>query len=327
MADDYGYINARIKMMRTALLDGRALEGLLGAQTYPEFLRLLSESPLSSDLSAATAQGAGLPELDKGLSQNFFNSAAKVYHFADGEPKKEIGVLLQKWDLVNLKSLARGLTSGRGADAIASSLIPGGTLSAGTLQAAAQSGDLPAAAAALSLSGHPLAAAFRDGIASYNSTGNLLDLEIALDQAYYRNALRVARGTALKRFLAREIDITNALTARTLHGKAAAPTLFVEGGQDVDAATFARMQGGDATGSGEMSAILEAPTLDEAERVARKLLDNASRNAAAGDPLGVGVAIDYLRRKEQEIAKLRLMARGKFYHVPAEQIRQEVAEA
>ncbi len=327
MADDYGYINARIKMMRTALLDGRVLDSLLGAQTYPEFLRLLSESPLASDLTAATAQGAGLPELDRGLSKNFFHSAAKVYSFADGVPKKEIGVLLQKWDLVNLKSLARGLTAGRGAQAVEASLIPGGTLPMTTLTAALQGGDLASAATALSLTGHPLVAAFREGVSSYNSTGNLLDLEVALDQAYYRNALKVAQDTALQRYLSREVDITNALTARTLRGLTAAPALFVVGGRDIDAATFARLQSGDPSGAGDMSAIMEAPTLEEAERTARKLLDVAARNAAAGDPLGVGVAIDFLRRKEQEIAKLRLMARGKFYNVPTEQIRQEVAEA
>lgn len=327
MADDYGYINARIKMMRTALLDGRTLDSLLGTQSYAEFVRLLSESPLSGDLTAATAQGAGLPELDSGLTQNFFHSAARVYSFADGGPKQEIGTLLQKWDLVNLKSLARGLTSGRGAEAISSSLIAGGTLPMTTLQTALQSGDLASAATALSLTGHPLAAAFREGVTAYNSTGNLLDLEVALDQAYYRNALKVARGTALRRYLSREVDITNALTARSLRGQAAAPNLYVEGGQNIDAATFARLQGGDPSGAGDMSAILEAPTLEEAERVARRMLDEAARNAAAGDPLGVGVAIDFLRRKEQEIAKLRLMARGKFYNVPAEQIRQEVAEA
>lgn len=327
MVGDYGYINARIKMMRTALLDGRAFEGLLGAQSYPELLRLLSESPLSADLGDATAQGAGLPELDRGLSRNLFESVQKVYRLADGNAKKEIGALLQKWDLLNLKSLVRGLSAGRSAEDTAQSLIPAGTLSPAVLQAAVQGGDLASAASALSLSGHPLASALREGLAAYNASGNLIDLEVALDQAYYRYALRAASGTALRQYLAREIDVSNALTARSLAGQQAAPTLFVSGGRDIDAATFARLQGGDLSNGGEVAPILEAPTLDEAERAARRLLDGAARSAAAGDPLGVGVAIDYLRRKEQEIARLRLLARAKFYGVPAEQIRQEVLQA
>lgn len=327
MADDYGYINARIKMMRTQLLDGRALDAALGAQTYPEFLRLLSESELSGDLSAATAQGAGLPQLDQGLSKNFFETVEKVYRFADGDAKAEIGVLLQKWDLVNLKSIARGLTSGRSGEQLLSSLIPGGTIPMTTLQTALQGGDLASASTALTLTGHPLAAAFREGVAAYSSSSKLLDLEVALDQAYYRYALRVSRNTSLRRYLSQEVDITNALTSRSLRGVGANPALFVEGGRNIDAGTFLRLTEGDPSGAGEMAPILEAAGPAEAERVARDMLDDAARNAAAGDSLGVGVAIDFLRRKEQEIAKLRLIGRGKFYNVPNEQIRQEVAQA
>ena len=327
MADDYGYINARIKMMRTQLLGERALDAALGAQTYPEFLRLLSESELSGDLAAATAQGAGLPELDQGLSKNFFENVEKVYRLADGDAKTEIGVLLQKWDLVNLKSIARGLTSGRSGEQLSASLIPGGTIPMTTLQTALQGGDLSAAATALTLTGHPLAPAFREGVSAYSSSGKLLDLEIALDQAYYRYALRVSRNTSLRRYLSQEVDVTNALTSRSLRSSGANPALFVEGGRNIDAGTFARLTEGDPSGAGEMAPILEAAGPAEAERAARDVLDNAARNAAAGDPLGVGVAIDYLRRKEQEIAKLRLIGRGKFYNVPSEQIRQEVAQA
>ncbi len=327
MADDYGYINARIKMMRTQLLGGRALEAALGAQTYPEFLRLLSESEISGDLAEATAQGAGLPELDQALSRNFFQSIEKVYRFADGDAKTEIGILLQKWDLVNLKSIARGLTSGRSGEQLLASLIPGGTIPMTTLQTALQGGDLASAATALTLTGHPLAAAFREGVSAYSASSKLIDLEIALDQAYYRHALRVSRNTSLRRYLSREVDITNALTARSLRGAAANPALFVEGGRSIDAATFSRLTEGDPSGAGDVAPVLEAPSLAEAEHAARVLLDEAATNAAAGDPLGVGVAIDYLRRKEQEIAKLRLIGRGKFYNVPNEQIRQEVAEA
>lgn len=38
----------------------------------------------------------------------------------------------------------------------------------------------------------------------------------------------------------------------------------------------------------------------------------------------MGIILDFLRRKEIEIAKLRLIARGKFYDLSNEQIRKEV---
>jgi len=325
MPDDYAYINTRVRVMRTKLLDGRALDSALAAGSYPEFLRVLTETDLAANLRETTAEGAGLPELDRALSQNLFATTQKVLGFADGEARREIEVLLMRWDLLNLRTIARGIVGNRGSETILESLIPGGTIKPAALQTAAGSTDLASAAAAIAVSGHPLARAMRDGAAAYNASGRLLDLEVALDQGYYRHALSVARGTSLRRYLGREIDVTNALIARGARegGQALDPSLFVAGGH-LDAGAYSRLAGGDAGGVPEVAAVLDAPSLEEAEVAARGALDNAARGVAAGDPEGVGIILDFLRRKEIEIAKLRLIGRGKFYDLPTEQIRREV---
>ncbi|GAA5513203.1 V-type ATP synthase subunit C [Deinococcus carri] len=323
MPDDYAYINTRVRVMRTKLLDGRALDSALAAGSYQEFLRVLAETDLAPDMRETTAEGAGLPELDRALSHNLFATMQKVLGFADGEARREVQALLLRWDLVNLKTIARGIVSGRGAEAITQGLIPGGTIKPAALQTAAQSTDLASAAAALAVSGHPLTGAMRDAVAAYNASGRLLDLEVALDQGYYRYALSVARNTSLRRYLSREIDVTNVLLARSSRGQPLDPNLFVAGGR-LDAAGYGRLAGGDAGGVPEVAAILDAPTLEDAEVAARTALDQAARNVAAGDPEGVGIILDFLRRKEIEIAKLRLIGRGKYYDLPTEQIRREV---
>lgn len=326
MPDDYSYINTRVRVMRTKLLDGRALDSALAAGSYQEFLRVLTETDLASNLRETTGESAGLGELDQALSQNLFATSQKVLGFADGDAKREIQALLMKWDLVNLKTVARGIVNSRGADSIVQSLIPGGTIKPSALQSAAQASELQSAAAAIAVSGHPLARALREGALAYGSSGRLLDLEVALDQGYYRYALSVARNTSLRRYLSREIDVTNALIARAARGQAGATLdsrLFVAGGT-LDAAGYGRLGSGDAGGQADIAAILEAPGLEEAEVVARTVLDRSARNVAAGDPEGVGIILDFLRRKEIEIAKLRLIARGKFYDLPTEQIRKEV---
>lgn len=324
MPDDYSYINTRVRIMRTKLLDGRALESALVAGSYQEFLRVLTEvEGLAANMRETTGEQAGLPELDQALSQNLFATTQKVLGFADGDAKKEIQALLMKWDLVNLKTIARGIVSGRGAETIMAGLIPGGTIKPAALQVAAQATDLQSAAAAVAVSGHPLAKAMRDGAAAYGASSRLLDLEVALDQGYYKYALSVARNTSLRRYLTREIDITNALIARNSKGQPLDPNLFVAGGS-YDAGGYSRLSGGDAGGNADVAAILDAPSLEEAEVAARNALDKAARSTAAGDPEGVGVILDFLRRKEMEIAKLRLIGRGKFYDLPAEQLRKEV---
>lgn len=323
MPDDYSYINTRVRIMRTKLLDGRALDSALAAGSYQEFLRVLTETDLAANLRETTGENAGLPELDRALSQNLFTTSQKVLGFADGDAKKEIQALLMKWDLVNLKTIARGITNGRGADTIIQNLIPGGTIKRTALETAAQATDLPGAAAAIAVSGHPLAAAMRAGALAYGSSSRMLDLEVALDQGYYKHALSVARNTSLRRYLAREIDVTNALIARSSQGQPLDPNLFVAGGS-LDAAGYTRLSGGDAGGNAAIAAILEAPTLEDAETTARNTLDTAARSIAASDVDGVGIILDFLRRKEIEIARLRLIGRGKYYDLPVDQIRKEV---
>ena len=323
MPDDYSYINTRVRVMRTKLLDGRALDAALASGSYQEFLRVLTETDFAPNMRETTAEGAGLPELDRALSQNLFATTQKVLGFADGDAKKEIQALLMKWDLTNLKTVARGIVSGRGAESIQQNLIPGGTIRPSALQTASQATDLASAASTIALSGHPLAAALRDGAAAYGSSNRLLDLEVALDQGYYRHALSVSRNTSLRRYLSREIDVTNALLARSSRGGALDPSLFVSGGS-LDAAGYGRLGTGDAGGNPDIAAILEAPSIEDAEVTARTALDRAARSSAAGDPEGVGIILDFLRRKEIEIAKLRLIGRGKYYNLPADQIRREV---
>jgi V/A-type H+/Na+-transporting ATPase subunit C len=56
------------------------------------------------------------------------------------------------------------------------------------------------------------------------------------------------------------------------------------------------------------------------------VLDGLTRRLSL-DPLGVGLVVDYLRRKERETAQLRLLARGKYYGVPREALARELGDA
>ncbi|WP_034345776.1 V-type ATPase subunit [Deinococcus misasensis] len=325
MADDYGYINARVKMMRGALLENRHLDEAVSAATYAEYLRVLSETPIREDLGEATAQGAGLNELDAALSKNLFRVVRKVQGLASGEAKKEVDVLVARWDLLNIKTLVRGVVTGRSSQDILAGLIPAGTIKWGVLQAAANSTDLASLAQTLSIGGGFLGRTLRAAVSG--GSNELLDIEVALDQDYFKAALSAARGNNLRRYLSREVDVRNILTALQLRGGTANARYFVPGGS-LNEGDFLRIAGGDNTVSDpDLQRLLEAGSLDRAETISRSLLDQAARGVAMTDVLGPGVVLDFLRRKEIEIAKLRLIGRGKFYGVPGENIRQELGNA
>ncbi|MVN88460.1 V-type ATP synthase subunit C [Deinococcus sp. HMF7620] len=326
MNNPYGYINGRVRMMRTALVESRALDEAASTVNYQEFLRQISETPLREDLGDATAQGAGLGQLDEALSRNYLRSVAHLRSIATGQPAREIEALLLRYDLQNVKTLVRGVLTGRQADDIVAGLIPAGTMPWPVLQGAAQSADVPSLAQTLSVAGGKIGQILRAAVAG--GASSLLDLEVALDQGYYRAVLAGVRGTNVRRYFTREIDIRNLLIARQLRGGAPNARYFIPGGRDVTESDFLRIAGGDNSVSAQdLQAVTEAVDLGTAEAIARRLLDEASRNVAMADALGPGVALDYLRRKEQEIARMRLIGRAKYYGLSKDELAKELEGA
>ena len=80
-----------------------------------------------------------------------------------------------------------------------------------------------------------------------------------------------------------------------------------------------------AVAATSFAGVADTESLSEAERVIRSALDTSARRVAYRDPLHIGVVLAFLRNKEAETARLRLLARGKFYDVPRDQLEKELA--
>ncbi len=327
MPDDYGYINARVRVMHGKLLSSK-LDEALQAESYSEFLRVLTETDLGPDLGEATAAGAGLKELDAALSRNFFSTGQKLARLGDGASGRDIGLLLARYDLGNLKAIARGKLAGRAPEEIEASLVPAGTLRPSTLSQLAASNDLGSLAQNLNVVGHPLSNAFRKAVAQLAVDGDLLAFEVALDQAYYAEALKQSSDT-LRNYFKREIDGANILTALKLKAQDRSLDIeryFLKGGKEVNLERWNQI----ATGAGGLaglsafSGLADGANLGQAEAVVRAVMLKEAKRLYAGDSLGIGVVIGYLKEKENEVSLARLIARGKYYNVPAETLRNEV---
>jgi V/A-type H+-transporting ATPase subunit C len=326
--DDFGYINARLRGMHGRLVTAR-LEEALGAGSYGEFLRVLAETDLAADLGEATAQGATLADLDRAVSRNFNATARRILGFSSGEEGRLVSVLLERYDLHNLKALARGKTAGREPADIEASFLPAGSLGPGVLSRMAAAPDLPAVAQLLAIAGHPLARPFRQAATALVSGGDLLAFEVALDRAYYQSALDRADDETLLSYLRLEVDAANLLTAAKLRGQPAAANAtayFIDGGREVRRDLFISVSAGGAVESlRSFPGIGTADSLTDVEASVRHALLAYARRLYASDPLGIGVMIGYLKEKEREVALTRFIARGKFYGVPTETLRKELA--
>ncbi len=342
---DFPYINARVRAMRSRLLSAARLEDLLAAPTMDAFLQALSATPYGPELQEAIVRYQGLRAVDQALTTNLQRATRAILRFADDRPRALIELLLLRWDLANLRAIARGKHAGRPADEITGALVPAGTLGETVLKEMAGYPDLTGVAGTLESFDHPLAAAMAAGVAEYVTSKDLMSVELALDRGYAAHLLReTARaggdGAALRENVIAEIDAANVKTGLKLASAGNLPEdrrkrFFIPLPEDTGAVVSEKLFLALSSPQTQAQAwerlrahgfpVRDLPT--DLVAFERALDLQAAKDLAARylrDPLGLDVIVGYLAMKSAEVANLRLIARGKFLGLPREQVRREM---
>lgn len=342
MSSDYGYINARVRGMRSRLLGPSFYQTALDASDFRAFTATLSQTGYMRDLEEAQSRADGLTAVDMAVARNFYNTARKLLSFSGGQAQELIEVLLKPFDVANVKAIARGKHAGKGLEDIEGSLFPAGSLKPTLLEEAAAAPDMVAAAQVLRMARSNLTNAFVKAARRYQNDNDLFALELALDKAYYASGLErlehAGAPDSLVRYFQREIDATNLLTTLKLRGREITVDtgeLFIPGGREVKRSLFdalVRDEGSNVIqvlANGSMADVAAAASQADPAKVeaaVRKVMDASAKRLSA-NPLDIGVVVDFLRRKEDEAAQLRLLARGKFYGVPRDLLERELTYA
>lgn len=342
---DFPYINARVRAMRSRLLPASRLEDLLAAPTMNAFLQALAATPYGPELQEALVRYQGLRAVDQALTTNLQRATRAILRFADDRPRALIEILLLRWDLANLRAIARGKHAGRRADEIGGALVPAGMLGETVLKEMAGYPDLTGVAGTLESLDHPLAAAMASGMAEYVASKDLLSIELVLDRGYAEHVLReTARAggdaAALRENVIAEIDAANVKTALKLASAGNLPEdrrkrFFIPLPEDAGAVVTEKLFLALSSPQTQAQAwerlrvhgfpVRDLPT--DLVAFERALDLQAAKDLAARylrDPLGLDVISGYLAMKSAEVANLRLIARGKFLGLPREQVRREM---
>jgi V/A-type H+/Na+-transporting ATPase subunit F len=241
-------------------------------------------------------------------------------------------VLLMRYDVANLKAVARAFHAGRAGaegredavEAVAVATLPAGELERerprghGARRRPAERG------AGLAIRGHPLADDFRRAVAAYAASATCSSLELALDLAFYGTRARwsATRTPRRRSSLPRGRDRrTNLATAVKLRGREVRRRAVLRGGW----ARLARARTGRspprarrraAGAPAAVRGIGRGVRRRERRGQLRTVLERFAKTLTT-DPLDIGLVTHYLRAKEREAAQLRLIARGTYYGVPA----------
>jgi V/A-type H+-transporting ATPase subunit C len=342
--DDYGYLNARVRAMNGRLFKESDYTSFLSQPSLKQFADTLLASHYAEEMSSAQAEaGTGLQSIEKALRQNLHNTFQKVLSMCSDEPLRLISLLLNRWDIFNIKTILRGKQAGKGVEEILSAIIPIGELDEAKLQELARQPDVKAVVDMLATWGFPYASPLSRTMPEFAEKGDLALLDKALDEYYFERSLSQTKEKTENEQLVREIireqiDYLNVVIALKLVGRKerleAKEFKFVSGGRLKHALLSGLAQAKDLVsafselekvGFGTSAKVpVEASTLAEMERSLEGRLVEKWGKLFSKDPLSVSSILGFLGRKFNEFVNLRIIARGKAHNVPLETIKGEL---
>jgi V/A-type H+-transporting ATPase subunit C len=324
VADDFGYLNARIRVRNSGLLHKGFFREALHL-SFAELVKVLAESTYGPDLTGQT-----LADIDSAVSRHLKRTVADLPRLVSGRAREALSLILMRTDLANLKTILRGKAAGwPSADLLGR--LGGGTLSPDLLRTMAEAPDAASIAQVLSLQRHPLAGALR---AALRAEQDPLAMEIALDRAFFSATLRRARELDqpyLADFLRTEIDSLNlaaGVKLFTVGFEGQALRFFLAGGRCVGIPLFQRLAQGETAaleelGQTDFDRAAEARDLATLERHLRCILLTKAHEGVK-DVLGAGLAVDYIRRKSWEAERIRLLGRRAYYGLSPVEMEKEI---
>ncbi len=324
MTDDFGYLNARIRVRQSQMLpEGFFAEAL--TLDFPGLVKILADTIYGPDLT-----GDDLAAVDRAVMVHLHRTVGDLPSLVAGQAREAVSLLLRRADLANVTIILRGKEAGWTNEEIL------GRLEAGTIPKAfygvlVEAADAPALAQLLTLPGHPLARALRRAVSAAREP---LDLEIVLDREFYQAMLRRAQELDqpyLAAFMRFEIDAVNLATGLKLSVMGITEDLerfFLPGGRQINRPFFESLAAGEVgvleeLANTDFKGVAEVKDLTSLERGLRCLLLAKAREGVK-DVLGAGMAVNYILHKQWEASRIRLLARRSFYGLPPETVEAEI---
>jgi len=344
---DYGYVNARVRGMRsylltkdffTRLVETPDLEGLHSVLEQTVYRRYLNEAILMKPES---------PDYDQALLLNMIASFLRILDSTGGEPHRLCRILMSRYDVQNIKTILRGKVGNATPGEILKLMIPVGRVKMDALEQVAGEREIRDCINAIEMLrlryGRVLQAAYSDYV---KKDRDLAVLELAIDKFYYQDNVdklkdKDANVEMVRQMIVAEIDMRNISTLVRTRGLKL----------DDEEVENLRIPGG----SLEIDQFLELHRLGDLVRIVseypdprtRKLLEKAyaeyheidivafdkelerettRRGAAMSNVnvLGIGVIIGYMWLKQNEMANLRIIIRGKMMGRPQADIKNDL---
>jgi V/A-type H+/Na+-transporting ATPase subunit C len=345
---DWGYINARMRGMKSRLLDHHTLDNLILQPDLDSLIGELEKTPYRDDIIEAKGRYSGMSCIEYALRKNFVRTFRKILAFAkEEEAGQYIRIFLHRWDVQNIKTILRGKNIHVTNEEILECIVPAGELDEATLTELVRQQDPKSVIDLLAIWKIPYARPLTTAFPEFAKTGDLGQLECALDRYYYDDALFTVRAPTsnnamIRNILSLEIDVVNIKTVLRMIRDHIEPEeakkFLLTGGREFDLkklgqflalksvedalAELAKTRYRFLTGTPETA--LRAQKISVIEKQLERYLVQQGTKSFIGDPLSVASLIGYFWAKYNEITNIRIISRCKTADFPVEHLREEL---
>jgi V/A-type H+-transporting ATPase subunit C len=345
---DYGYVNARIRGMKSRLLDRRTLDDMVFQPDLESLISSLEKTPYKEDIIEAKVLYQGVLCIEYALRKNFTKTFRKILDFAkNSEAERYIRIFLHRWDVQNIKTILRGKNVHVTNDEIMECLVPAGELDEVTLIELVKQPDVRAVIDLLATWGIAYAKPLTEKFHEYSEKGDLAVLECALDKYYFFESLETVQSPSyntilIQNILATEIDVVNIKTVlrmvRDHVDIEESRKYLIEGGRELPLDTLnqlitlhsveeviKKLENTSYCFLADVpESAIKTQKISVMEKALEKYLVRKGVSVFLGDPLSVASVIGYFWAKYNEITNLRIISRCKTVDLPDEQLKEEL---
>lgn len=344
---DYGYVNARVRGMRSYLLTKDFVLRLVETESFEALHSMLDQTVYRRELNEAVLTHPERPDYDQALSLNQIASFRKILDSTGGEAHNLCVILMSRYDVQNIKTVLRGKKGNATPSEVLALVVPVGAVKMDTLEQMAQAREVRDAINVLVSQQNKYGQALASAYGAYQKKDqDLAVLELALDKFNYRDGISQLAGNdrnveMVRQMITAEIDMRNVSTLVRIRGLKLDDDEVEE--LRIDGGTLARDQFLGLHRLGDIVQIvseypdprfrkpLEKALADyqEIDIVAfdKELEHEIIRRGAAMsnvDVLGIGVIIGFMFSKQNEIINLRIILRGKMMDRPEAEIKKDL---
>ncbi len=341
----FGYANARVKAMKTALLGEKEMKALVEARSVEEAYSLLEKTQYRQDLVASALKEKTLADqVELALSRNFSAAMKKIMRVSPKEVRPVLLGLFEKYEVNNLKIILLAKHSGQAKEQYNQYIMDVGVLSKGRLNKVLDAKSVKDAI--FELGGTDYGAALAGAMTGYEKDRDPVHFLTSLDDYYYsklsgmnagaygseRVLMKMARAQAdaknistVLRARKEGISEEKAMKAIVGHGavgkdrlRQAAAAKNVEEAAKHFERNYSLGKALEAYKKGGSIIPLETAVEKSVAKKSLKLLRNSV--------LSVGAIAGFLYLKEEEVSNIRKTIRAKEFGIPAAELQEMIVE-